>query len=52
MSYRSSQPRQSSILWAMTPLGGFLSRADVPTSDDVYFSVVDPELVDAHNARR
>jgi hypothetical protein len=36
----------------MTPLGGFLSRADVPTSDDVYFSVVDPELVDAPNARR
>jgi hypothetical protein len=52
MSYRSSQPRQSSILWAMTPLGGFLSRTDVPTSDDVYFSVVDPELLDGYNTRR
>lgn len=52
MSYRSSQPRQSSILWAMTPLGGFLSRTDVPTSDDVYFSVAEPELADTHNARR
>jgi hypothetical protein len=36
----------------MTPLGGFLSRADVPTSDDVHFSVADPEVADAHNARR
>ncbi len=52
MSYRSSQPRQSSILWAMTPLGGFLSRNETPTSDDVYFSVAEPESVDARHARR
>ncbi len=52
MSYRSSRPRQSSILWAMTPLGGFLSRTDVPTPDDVRFSVNEAEQSDAYDARR
>jgi hypothetical protein len=36
----------------MTPLGGFLSRNDLPISDDVYFRVNDAEVLDAHDVRR